>query len=197
MGRFEEGCPSIVATIGDSTFFHAGIPALVNAVHKGARFVLVILDNSTTAMTGNQPTPEIEDLPDGRKGKAISIYELVRASGVDHIQVIDPYDLDEMIRAVKDADRYARSEDGGIGVIISRHPCIMDRAEKRKREAFSISVDEKCLLCGICYDKFECPAISPDEGSGRARIDQDICSGCGVCVKICPAGAISIYFGEL
>ncbi len=79
--RMKGEFPPIVATIGDSTFYHAGIPPLVNAVHNGAKFVLVVLDNSTTAMTGNQPTPGLEILADGRRGQAVAIEDLVRAAG--------------------------------------------------------------------------------------------------------------------
>ena len=190
-----EDIPPIVATIGDSTFFHAGVPALINAVHNDARFILMILDNATTAMTGNQPTPQQEDLADGSKGKAISIEELVRAAGVEDIRVLDPYDLDEMIAAIKDADRFARSQEGGVSVIISRHPCIMDREARKKQRAFRVEVGNDCALCGICYEKFECPAIRPDEELGQAVIDQNICTGCGVCVNVCPTDCI-VVVGE-
>ncbi len=93
----------IVATIGDSTFYHAGIPALIDAVHQKAQFILVILDNSTTAMTGNQPTLSAERLADGRRGRAIKIEDIVQASGVKHWQIVDPYHLEEMRAALKKA----------------------------------------------------------------------------------------------
>jgi indolepyruvate ferredoxin oxidoreductase alpha subunit len=182
--------PPIVATIGDSTFYHAGIPPLVNAVHSGARFILLILDNSTTAMTGNQPTPGEEILADGRPGKAILIENLVKASGVQHLSIVDPYDLEEMTRSLKEADRSCRSEGGGVSVIIARHPCIMDPGAEKKKKSDHIEITDVCIGCQICFQDFECPAIGPDPETGMARIDQTICSACGVCIQVCPQGAI-------
>ena len=180
----------IVATIGDSTFYHAGIPALINAVHNGAKFTLLILDNATTAMTGDQPTPELERLADGRKGKAVPIEDLVKASGVRDVKVIDPYRLEEMTRAIKEADKATRSEDGGISVIISRHPCLMSAGARKGQKAYSMEITDDCIACEVCFRDFECPAISPDPKSGMARIDRNTCSGCGVCVQVCPQEAI-------
>jgi len=187
--------PPIVATIGDSTFYHAGIPPLVNAVHTGARFVLLILDNSTTAMTGNQPTPGSEILADGRQGKAIPIEDLVRGSGVEHLTVVDPYSLEEMVRAIQEADKVCRSQNGGISVIIARHPCLMNLgAEQRK--GGRVEVTEDCIACQVCFQDFECPAISPDPNTGTATIDPTLCSACGVCIQVCPQGAIKTVSGE-
>ena len=182
--------PPIAATIGDSTFYHAGVPALINAVHNGARFTLLILDNSTTAMTGDQPTPGGERLADGRQGKAVAIEDLVRASGVQHLAVIDPYQLDEMTRAIKEADRSARSENGGVSVIIARHPYLMSPDAKKMQKSYCMEVTQDCLACEICFRDFECPAIGPDPQSGMARIDRNLCSGCGVCAQVCPQEAI-------
>ena len=190
--RMKGEVPPIAATIGDSTFYHAGVPALINAVHNGARFTLLILDNSTTAMTGNQPTPNMERLADGRQGKAVAIEDLVRASGVQFFEVIDPYQLEEMIRAIKEADKATRSENGGVSVIIARHPCLMNPEVKKMQRSYCMEVTEDCVACEICFQDFECPAISPDPQSGTARIDQNICSGCGVCAQVCPQEAIRI-----
>jgi indolepyruvate ferredoxin oxidoreductase alpha subunit len=188
--RMKGEAPPIAATIGDSTFYHAGVPALINAVHNGAKFTLLILDNSTTAMTGNQPTPGMERLADGRPGKAVAIEDLVRASGVQHLEVIDPYQLEGMIQAIKEADKAARSENGGVSVIIARHPCLMSPGAQKMQRSYSMEVAEDCVACEICFQDFECPAIGPDPQSGRARIDQNICSGCGVCAEVCPQEAI-------
>ncbi|MBM4331409.1 MAG: indolepyruvate ferredoxin oxidoreductase subunit alpha [Deltaproteobacteria bacterium] len=188
--RMNGEAPPIVATIGDSTFYHAGIPALINAVHNGAKFILLILDNSTTAMTGNQPTPGLEMLADGRTGKAVAIEEIVRASGVQNLTILDPYQLESMIQAVKEADKVTRSEDGGISVIISRHPCLMNLSPGQKQKSYGLEITGDCIACEICYRDFECPAISLNPQSGMARIDQNLCSGCGVCVQVCPQNAI-------
>jgi indolepyruvate ferredoxin oxidoreductase alpha subunit len=188
--------PPIAATIGDSTFYHAGVPALINAVHTGARFVLLILDNAATAMTGDQPTPGMEMLADGRKGKAVPIEDLVKACGVEHVRVIDPYRLEEMIKEVKEADGVARSEDGGVSVIISRHPCLMTPGVLKGQTRYSMEVTDDCVACGICHENFECPAICPDPGSEKARIDPSLCSGCGVCVDVCPQQAIKAVISK-
>jgi indolepyruvate ferredoxin oxidoreductase alpha subunit len=190
--RMKGEVPPIAATIGDSTFYHAGVPALINAVHNEARFTLLILDNSTTAMTGNQPTPGLERLADGRRGKVVALEDLVRASGVRFLKVIDPYQLQEMIRAIKEADEATRSENGGVSVIIARHPCLINPEVKKMQGFYCMEVTEDCVACEICFQDFECPAISPDPHSGMARIDQNICSGCGVCAQVCPQGAIRI-----
>ena len=188
--RMKGEVPPIVATIGDSTFYHAGVPALINAVHNGARFVLLILDNSTTAMTGNQPTPGLERLADGRPGKAVAVEDLVRGSGVESLQVIDPYHIGEMTRAIKEANQISRSPRGGVSVIIARHPCLMEPAARKGQKSYRVEVNENCISCGVCFGDFECPAIGADRESGRARIDPNLCSGCGVCVEVCPQEAI-------
>lgn len=188
--RMKGEVPAIVATIGDSTFYHAGIPALVNAVHNGAKFILLILDNSTTAMTGNQPTPGLELLADGRRGKAVAIEDLVRASGVPSLTIIDPYQLEEITSAIKEADKVTRSQNGGIAVIISRHPCLMTPGAGKKQPSYGMEITEDCITCEICFRDFECPAIGLDQESGRARIDANLCSGCGVCAQVCPQEAI-------
>ena len=188
--RMKGEFPSIVATIGDSTFYHAGLPPLVNAVHNGAKFILVLLDNSTTAMTGNQPTPGMEMLVDGRKGKAVSIEELVRGSGVKSLSVVDPYSLEDMVRALKEADKICRSEEGGVAAIITRHPCLMDTGVERKKKTERVEIGDDCIGCRVCIDDFECPAIEMEGDTGLARIDQTICSSCGVCIQVCPQNVI-------
>jgi indolepyruvate ferredoxin oxidoreductase alpha subunit len=180
----------IAATIGDSTFFHAGIPALINAVHTGAKFILLILDNSTTAMTGDQPTPGLDRLADGRPAKAIAIEELVKACGVQDVKILDPYDVEALRRIIKDAENAIRSGIGGIHAIISKHPCLMSPGVAKAQTFYRMEVTDDCIACGICYQDFECPAMGADAQTGFARIDPNLCSGCGVCVNVCPQGAI-------
>jgi indolepyruvate ferredoxin oxidoreductase alpha subunit len=188
--RMKGEFPPIIATIGDSTFYHAGLPPLVNAVHNGARFILVLLDNSTTAMTGNQPTPGMEVLVDGRKGKAVSMEELVKASGVKSLSVVDPYSLEQMTRALKEADKVCRAEEGGVAAIISRHPCLMGPGVEKKKRTERVEISDDCIGCRVCIDDFECPAIEADPETGLARVEQTICSACGVCIQVCPQEAI-------
>jgi indolepyruvate ferredoxin oxidoreductase alpha subunit len=117
----------IIATIGDSTFYHSGPSGLLNAVYNGSRFVLVILDNEITAMTGMQPTPEHGVTADGHPGRALSLEELVKGCGVKYLKAMSPYDINGFMRELRRAVNYTREPDGGIAVLISRHPCIAYR----------------------------------------------------------------------
>ncbi len=181
--------PTIVATIGDSTFFHSGIPALLNAVTQGARFILVILDNATTAMTGHQPTPQQGITASGERCRPVRIPDLVRAVGVAFLKEVDAYDLAAMIEALKEADHYCRGDAGGVAVLIATSPCVLhEKIPKPAVEA--VHVTEECTGCEVCLTGFECPAILWDEKAGRARIDPAACSGCAVCLGVCPMRAI-------
>ncbi|MEN6441630.1 MAG: indolepyruvate ferredoxin oxidoreductase subunit alpha [Syntrophobacter sp.] len=185
-----EDYPPICATIGDSTFFHSGIPALINAVAQGARFVLVIMDNSTTAMTGHQPTPGLGTNLDGRPVPAVSITEIVKACGVKYLEEADPYDMENFTKLLRAAGKHARAEDGGIAVVISKRPCLMDRAHAVKDVRVRIGVNDKCKGCDFCCKQFECPAIRPQGEKQPVRIDEAACSGCGVCISVCPHKAL-------
>lgn len=182
--------PTIVVTIGDSTFFHAGIPALVNAVFTKARFILVILDNSTTAMTGNQPTPQVGIMADGSKGNAVFIPDLVRAGGVRFLKECDPYDLESFKNILMEADRFCRSAEGSVAVIIAKHPCIMHGQARKNQTAYRMQMDEGCTGCKVCIERFECPSLVWNGEEKKVLIDHNTCIGCGVCVSVCPAGVI-------
>jgi len=182
--------PTIVVTIGDSTFFHAGIPALINAVVQQARIIVVILDNATTAMTGGQPVPHMGIAAGGKETRAIAIEPLVKASGVDFLEVCDPYDQDQFKTLLKQADAYTRQPNGGVAVVVSRHGCIMDRAVRSGQPSFKIRIDEHCVGCRKCVEAFECPALSMHSTSGKAVVSKDRCIGCGVCIPVCPVDAI-------
>jgi len=181
----------IVATIGDSTFYHSGTAGLLNAVYNDARFILVILDNQTTAMTGMQPTPGLGIRADGSKGKAISLEKVVAGCGVDFIEVIDPYDLKGMTRLIKKAAEYVKHPDGGIAVVIARHPCVIAYREEAVPNKVKVVITDDCVECNFCLDRFECPALYKDETLGRTAINQALCAQCGVCMEICPKGAIA------
>jgi len=130
----------IIATIGDSTFYHSGAPGLLNAVYNGARFVLVILDNSITAMTGMQPTPESGVTADGHPGTSLSIEELVKGCGVKYFRVINPYDIKGMIREARKAYKYTQQPDGGMAVLIARYPCITYQKEQLKINPIKVDI---------------------------------------------------------
>lgn len=178
----------IVATIGDSTFYHAGIPPLIDAVVQRARFVLVILDNGTTAMTGNQPTPATGIGAGGETTAAVDMEGLVRACGVRFCRTANPDRLPEFVALIKEALVHAREH--GVAVVIARQPCAMVSRAARGTSPGAIVITGECTGCKHCTDRFECPALVFDEAANRVGIDAMTCTGCGVCVHVCPAGAI-------
>lgn len=186
----------IVATIGDSTFYHSGTAGLLNAVYNDARFVLVILDNQTTAMTGMQPTPAMGVRADGSMGKAIPLERVVAGCGVGFIEVVDPYDVKRLTRLVKKAADYTQDPQGGIAVIIARHPCLIAYRETAIPHRRRVRVTEDCVECNHCLERFECPALYHDEALKRTAVNQALCSGCGVCIDVCPKGAILEISGD-
>jgi indolepyruvate ferredoxin oxidoreductase alpha subunit len=188
--------PPIVATIGDSTFFHAGVPALMNAVFQKARFILVILDNATTAMTGHQPTPQVGLTAGGEPGQPVFIADLARACGVRFLREWDPYDLPGFISQLQEADRYCRSAEGGVAVVIAQHPCILDQEVRKSQPTYTMCVTEDCTGCRHCLEDFECPGLALIEATDQVTIDTVRCIGCGVCVHVCPAGAIEVRIEE-
>ncbi len=186
----------IVATIGDSTFIHSGVPALINAAYNQARMVLVILDNAITAMTGMQPTPDSGILADGRQGGVVRIVDLVKACGVGFVEVIDPYRVVEMEALVKRAYEYTQQPSGGVAVIIARRPCVIYDPSPLQAERKRVDVAEECDGCLVCIKQFECPALVFNEETGRVEIDRRICVDCGVCVEACRRGYIQAMSNE-
>ncbi|MBU0985908.1 MAG: indolepyruvate oxidoreductase, partial [Proteobacteria bacterium] len=182
--------PDIVATIGDSTFFHAGIPALIDAVVQKVRMVLVILDNRTTAMTGNQPTPAVGIGASGETLEAVDLEALVRGCGIKYCREGDPYQFQEFVSMLKEAVRFSREH--GPAVVISRHPCLIDKFQKDnlKRPYVRLEVVETCDGCAYCINHFECPALIFDQAKENVHIDPLTCSGCGVCLYVCPKKSI-------
>jgi len=175
----------VIAFIGDSTFFHSGIPGLINGVHNGHKFLLMILDNRTTAMTGHQPHPGSDTGPSCCDITSVSIEEVVKGCGVRWLRVVDPYDIKTTTETVKEALRQK-----GVSVIIARRECalIAERDEKgailKKHE-----IDQEiCKKCRTCVEKFQCPAISSMDKV--QTIDEALCAGCGVCAQVCPHKAI-------
>ncbi len=181
----------IVATIGDSTFFHSGTAGLLNAVYNKAKFILVILDNETTAMTGMQPTPGLGIRADGSQGNQITLERAVEGCGVDFIRVVDPYDMKAMRNVLKEAASYVKSPDGGVAVVIARHPCVIAYRDTAIPEKRPVVVTEKCVECNFCLERFECPALYHDQELGRTSVNKVICAECGLCIEICPKGAIT------
>ena len=173
----------IVATVGDSTFFHAGIPPLIDAVVQGARFVLVILDNVTTAMTGNQPTPAHGTAA----GLPVDIESIVKGCGVRLVKIADPLNLPAFTALLQEAVSFSREQ--SVAVVIAKSPCLVDRSMPRLKRQ-QPKVDASCVGCRICTERFECPALVFDQASRTVAVDPMICSGCGVCLEVCPSKSI-------
>ena len=182
----------VVATIGDSTFYHAGLPALVDAVSQSVKMVLVILDNRTTAMTGNQPTPESGRGACGEPLHAVDMEQLIKGCGVGFVRVGDPYQTNALIQILKDALAHSR-ETSAPAVVISRSPCLIDKqATLAKTTGPPPTVSDDCDGCGYCVQQFECPAIVMAEDESRVSIDPVLCTGCGVCRYVCPKQSIRL-----
>jgi indolepyruvate ferredoxin oxidoreductase alpha subunit len=181
----------IVATMGDSTFYHSGTAGLLSAVYNDARFVLVVLDNLTTAMTGMQPTPGLGVRADGSQGKSIPLERVIKGCGIEFLEVLDPYDIKGMRQTLKRAFDYTKDPEGGIAVIIARHPCIIAYRDQAVDNRKQVSVSDDCIACNHCIERFECPALVHDLAHERTAIDQALCGGCGVCLDVCPKGAIT------
>jgi len=181
----------IFAILGDSTFFHAGIPALANLVYNQSNVNVLVLDNLSTAMTGFQPHPGTGILITGEKSKQIIIEDLAKGLGVEFIRVFDPYNLENSIKTILEAINYTK----GPTLLIARQDCsiLSTRAKQRAGEKVDCYMidDTKCNQCRICTSTFGCPAFFVDDETKEIRIMKDLCSGCGVCVDICPENAIN------
>jgi indolepyruvate ferredoxin oxidoreductase alpha subunit len=183
--RGQANPPDLIATMGDSTFFHAGIPALIDTVVQRVRCVLVILDNGTTAMTGNQPTPATGFGADGEELESVQIEQVVRGCGVRFCRVGDPYDLKAFTSMIRDALRHSR--ENGPAVVIARRACpLATGSGKAQAKRVPVTVAEDCDGCGYCLEQFECPALVFDEAQKKVSADPLLCRGCGVCVQVCP-----------
>ena len=168
-----------VSFTGDSTFFASGMTGVVNAVYNAADMIVCILDNSTTAMTGHQPHPGTGRNMMATPVEKVSIEKILIAAGVKKVVTVDPLDLDSAIAAVREC-----ADIKGVKAIIFKSPCVaIVKPDKR------MQVDSgKCVGCLRCIKEIGCPALSVS--GGKAVIDGDLCTGCGLCGKLCAVGAI-------
>lgn len=177
----------VVAFIGDSTFFHSGITGLINAVMNDHNFTLVILDNGTTAMTGQQPHPGVELTPEGRRPPKVEIEAVVRGCGVERIVVVNPLQVEKTIATMKEMIE----GEPGVKVIVSKSPCpLFERRVTGKKQKVVFQVTNECDMCRRCLDELGCPAFTyceDEEECAFISIDEHLCSGCSVCKQICHA----------
>ena len=177
----EETEKKTVAVIGDSTFMHSGMTGLANIAYNQSNSVSIILDNSITGMTGHQQNPLTGLNIKGDPAGQIDLEALCRAMGIERVKVVDPYDLKECDRVIKE-----ELEAAGPSVIISRRPCVLLKKVEKKPP---LKVDtDKCVGCKSCM-KLGCPAISIKDG--KARVDNTLCVGCGVCSEMCAFNALA------
>ncbi len=176
--RGKDFARKLVAVIGDSTFFHSGMTGLVDMVYNGATSTVMILDNSTTGMTGHQEHPATGKTLKGDIAYAVDIPALVKALGVKHVRVLDPFNLKELEQGLK--EETSRDE---LSVIITKRPCAL--LDKKSVPPYTIT--DKCKNCGVCM-KLGCPAIKKTDNG--MVIDASVCNGCGLCPGVCAFGAI-------
>ncbi|MBR0052216.1 MAG: 4Fe-4S binding protein, partial [Firmicutes bacterium] len=177
LGKESEG--RTVAVIGDSTFMHSGMTGLANIAYNQSNSTVIIVDNSITGMTGHQQNPTTGYNIKGDPAGKIDLESLVRAMGIRRVRIVDPYNLAECDAAVK--EELAAEEPS---VIISRRPCALLKYVKHKAP---LKTDpQKCIGCKSCM-RIGCPAISMKDG--KARVDDTLCVGCGICTQLCPKDA--------
>lgn len=188
IGLARSGAPGgpVVAALGDSTFLHSGMSALLDAVYNRTPITVLILDNGTTAMTGGQPHPATGRTIRGDEATRTDLVALCRALGVEWIRVVDPYDIGATHRALEAAVAYP-----GVSVVITNRPCV-EAPVKIRRPPFTVA-GEACNACQACM-AMGCPALlwtdESYEGRFKVSIDPALCSGCAICPQLCPTGAI-------
>jgi len=179
--RGEQAEHKTVAVIGDSTFMHSGMTGLVNIAYNNSNSTVIILDNSITGMTGHQQNPTTGKNLKGDPASAVNLEELCKAIGIKRVRVVDPYNLAQCEKAIKE-----ELEADEASVIISRRPCALLKYVKHNPPLKADA--EKCVGCKSCM-KLGCPSISMK--NGKAVIDHTQCVGCGICQEMCRFDAIN------
>lgn len=179
---------NVVAFLGDSTFFHAGIPGIINAVYNKHKLTLVIMENGTTAMTGHQEHPgtghnfnEVTDV--------IPVKDVLKGIGVKNIRETDAYSQEKLMSMIKES-----FEEEGFKVIIAKHPCMLKFTKKQRNEGTfknsKVYIDKNiCNKTYNCIEKFACPTFQKDS-QGNVFVQKELCIGDGSCIQTCPVSAV-------
>ena len=175
-----------LAIIGDSTFFHAGIPGLINAVYNNHKVIVAVLDNLATAMTGHQPHPGTGMTGMHTPSERILIENVAEGCGVKYVKVVDPFKVKESEAVLKEA--LARS---GPSVVVFRSPCALMVVRERRRKGAEVvvcKITDKCTNCLACVKLLGCPALIVEDG--KVEINEALCVACGLCASVCPCNAV-------
>ncbi len=176
-----------VLFMGDSTFFHAGMPGIVNLKDNDSDLLVVIMDNKITAMTGHQPHPGSRLTGMGEVKEPIKIEKIIQGMGIENMKTANAFNQKKLRQAVKGL------KGKGLAVLVSQGECRLlthRKLERAGKEFTHFKINPSvCIRCGECLSAFACPAIIKEKGN--FKIDRDLCWGCGVCSQICPAGAIN------
>jgi len=170
-----------VAVIGDSTFMHTGVNSLINMVYNKGTGTVMILDNSTTGMTGHQDHAATGKTLMGETTKAVNLVQFCKAIGIEHVVEVNAFDTAELERIIK--EETARDD---VSVIITKSPCVL-----LKGNVFPdvcVPDSDKCKKCGMCL-RPGCPALTKN-ADGTIAIDATMCNGCGLCMQLCKFDAI-------
>ena len=183
----------VIATMGDSTFFHGGIPGLVNAIQHQVPLTLVVMDNGWTCMTGMQVNPGTQDGFQGL-GRCVDLEAVIRGLGPDHLHVVDPFDLEATTHAV-----HSGLQSHGVTVVLAQRECAIQSSRRKVRVGTTTIDAEACILCKRCLNVTGCPALQireSESGSPSMHIDFSQCTGCGLCASFCPTNAIAHSFAS-
>ena len=177
----------VVAFLGDSTFYHAALPGIINAVFNQHNFTLIIMENGTTAMTGHQNHPGVGYNFNGPSPK-IPLRQVLEGLGVTSIREVDAYAQSKLLEATREA-----TAEAGFSVVIAKHPCMLKMMRERKATGAplppKVDITDECDQSHTCISSFGCPTFQRD-ADGRIRIQEDLCIGDGSCKQTCPAKAI-------
>ncbi|MCL1811684.1 MAG: thiamine pyrophosphate-dependent enzyme, partial [Methanomassiliicoccaceae archaeon] len=176
----------VVASMGDSTFFHSGVGPLTSSIFNDHKIVMVILDNRTTAMTGHQPNPGTGRRFGSINTEPIDMETLVKGLGIKFVRTVDPYNVKAAEKVMRDALDF-----DGTAVVVSKCPCPLELKRNKQLVIKDCSVDQsKCIHCHICVKTIACPALV--KKGENVMTDPNQCIGCGMCADVCPKGAIEV-----